>query len=92
MLADAARILRPGGDLFVCEYHPFRQLAGGQARFQPEGSGQVVKVPAYLHLVSEYVEAGTAAGLGLIRLEECFDEEPLPARALPRIIGFEFRR
>ena len=92
VLADAARILRPGGDLFVCEYHPFRQLAGGQARFQPEGSEQLVKVPAYLHMISELVEAGTAAGLRLTRLEERFDEEPPPADALPRVIAFELRK
>ncbi len=90
--ADAARILRPGGELFVCEYHPFRQLAGGQARFQPPGSERVVRIPAYLHMLGEFVQAGVAAGLSLTSLEEKFDDEPPDEGTLPRILALTFRK
>ncbi len=92
VVTQAARLLRPGGELFVCEYHPFRQLTGGQARFQPAGSEQTLKVPAYLHMVSEFVTAGIGAGLRLARLDERFDEDASAPEARPRIIAFEFRK
>ncbi|MDQ3697995.1 MAG: class I SAM-dependent methyltransferase [Gemmatimonadota bacterium] len=30
---EAARVLRPGGQLWLCELHPERQRRGGQAHF-----------------------------------------------------------
>ena len=43
---EAARVLRPGGEFFVCEYHPFCQLMGSQARFTDEASGDLILIPA----------------------------------------------
>ncbi len=92
VVADAARTLRPGGELFVCEYHPFRQLTGGQARFQPPGAERVVRIPAYLHMLGEFVHAGITAGLDVARVEERFDDERPDEGALPRILALTFRK
>ena len=37
---EAARVLRPNGQLFVCELHPYRQLLGGQANFTDPAPGR----------------------------------------------------
>ncbi len=92
VLTEAARVLRPGGELFICEYHPFRQLTGGQARFHRPGSEQPVKIPAYLHMLSEFVSAGIEAGLTLDRLAERFDAEPPEEGTLPRVLALTFRK
>src|SRR5215212_3465291 len=60
--AEAARVLRPGGELFFCELHPYRQLRGGQAHFEHEDTNEIVPVTAYQHTVSEYANGGLAAG------------------------------
>ena len=92
VFAEAARVLRSGGTMFVCELHPYRQLRGGQAHFTDERSGETVFAPAHAHLVSEYVNAGIGAGLALRRLDEWADDvgpEPAEVR-IPRLLSLTF--
>jgi ubiquinone/menaquinone biosynthesis C-methylase UbiE len=88
---EAARALRPGGHLFLCELHPFRQLRGGQAHFIDARTGETVHVRAHVHTVSEYVNAGIAAGLTLVELGEHLDPGG-PADAPPRLLSVLFQR
>ena len=88
---EAARVLRPGGQLFLCELHPYRQLRGGQAHFTDASSGETVHVVAHVHTVSEYVNAGIASGLTLVALGE-WTEEGAPPDALPRLLSVLFSR
>jgi malonyl-CoA O-methyltransferase len=88
---EAARVLRPGGRLFVCELHPYRQLTGGQAHFTDPGTGEVVKVTAHDHSVSEYVNGGISAGLVLREVGEWLEDDAA-ADALPRLISLLFDR
>ena len=88
VFAEARRVLRPDGTLFVCELHPYRQLRGGQAHFTGP-SGETVYVSAYVHSASDYVNAGIGAGLALRRMDEWRDE-PRADRAdrdVPRLIS-----
>ena len=39
VFAQAARVLRRGGELFVSEFHPFRQLLGSGAKLSDEPGG-----------------------------------------------------
>ncbi|MEJ2679137.1 MAG: class I SAM-dependent methyltransferase [Gemmatimonadota bacterium] len=90
-IAEAARVLRPGGALVICEYHPCRQLAGGQARFRPDAAEDEVRIPAYVHLVSDYVGAALAAGLRLSRMEEASHPDDGP-ESPPRVVLMWFRK
>jgi ubiquinone/menaquinone biosynthesis C-methylase UbiE len=74
LFAESARVLRAGGQLFVCELHPFRQLRGSQAQFIDPHTGNTVRVPAFRHSVSEYVNAALAAGFVLHEIGEWPDE------------------
>jgi malonyl-CoA O-methyltransferase len=89
--AEAARVLRSGGELLLCELHPFRQLRGGQAHFIERETGETVHVPAFLHTTSEYVNTGIAAGLVLRELGEWL-EPGAPADAPPRLLSVRFAR
>lgn len=73
--SEAARVLKPHGELFICELHPMRQLLGGQAQFNNTKTGEHHRVPAFLHDVSDYVNSGLSAGFQLVRLDEWRDED-----------------
>jgi malonyl-CoA O-methyltransferase len=88
---EAARVLRPAGQLFLCELHPFRQLRGGQAHFVDPTTGATVHVPAFTHSTGEYVNGGLAAGLVLRELGE-WTEPDAPADAPPRLLSVLFDR
>jgi len=88
---ETVRVLRSGGHLFISELHPYRQLLGGQARFTHEHSGETTLVPAFQHSVSEFINAGLAAGLQLRALGEHL-EDGAPGDAPPRLLTLRFER
>jgi ubiquinone/menaquinone biosynthesis C-methylase UbiE len=88
---EAARVLRPEGQLFICELHPYRQFMGVQAHFIDADTGETVKVDAHVHTVSEYVNGGIESGFQLRALGEWTEEEAL-ADAPPRLISLLFER
>jgi len=90
IFVESARMLRPGGALFLCELHPSRQLQGQQAEFTHPRTGERVRVPAFLHDTSEYVNAGLRAGLKLVHLGEWRDPEA-PRSAVPRLLSLHSR-
>lgn len=87
---EAARALRPGGELFVCELHPARQMSGRQAEFTDTDTGEHVRVPAYLHDISEFINAGLAAGFELVHLRELRDTNAMQSE-LPRLLTVHMR-
>ena len=91
ILAEAARVLRSGGVLFLCELHPFRQWRGGQAHFTDGATGETVHVPAHVHSVSEYVNAALDAGLALRHLGEWLEGGADPVSP-PRLLSLRFAR
>lgn len=86
---EAARVLRPGGQFFICELHPYRQLIGSQAQFIDPSSGETIKVTAHDHTVAEYVNGGVEAGF-LVRALNEWSEETAPPDAPPRLISVLF--
>lgn len=88
---EAARVLRPSGQLFICELHPYRQLMGGQAHFIDATTGETIEVTAHDHTVSEYVNGGIGAGLELRELGEWLEDDA-PTDAPPRLISLLFDR
>lgn len=91
IFAEAARVLRPGGVMYSCELHPYRQLRGGQAHFTDEWSGEVVFAPAFQHTIAEYVNAAVAAGLMIQRVDE-WTETGAASPAIPRLLSIQLRR
>jgi malonyl-CoA O-methyltransferase len=89
VFAEAARTLRVGGELFICELHPMRQLLGGQAQFTNPQTGERQLVPAYLHHTSDYVNAGLSSGFELISLVDWHDEDA--PESPPRLLSLHFR-
>jgi ubiquinone/menaquinone biosynthesis C-methylase UbiE len=93
VFAEARRVLKPGGVMFLCELHPCRQLRGGQARF--ESGGRSMLIEAYPHTVAEYVNTALGQGFEVVRLSEWREEsagsEP-PASTPPRLLSMLFRR
>ncbi|MFY9341464.1 MAG: DUF433 domain-containing protein [Planctomycetota bacterium] len=88
VLAEGARVLRPGGELFLCEFHPCRQYEGKQATFR---RGDVVTpVCAFVHHASDYLVAAAAAGLSLRELREWWhaDDTGRP----PRLLSLRFTK
>jgi ubiquinone/menaquinone biosynthesis C-methylase UbiE len=90
VFAEAARVLRPNGQLFICELHPMRQLMGGQAQFSNTQTGERELVAAFLHNVSDFVNVGLAAGFELAHLDEWRDAGA-PSQELPRLLSLTFR-
>jgi hypothetical protein len=84
-------VLRPGGVMYSCELHPYRQLRGGQAHFTDEWSGEVVFAPAFQHTIAEYVNAAIASGLSIQRLDE-WTETGAASPAIPRLLSLQLRR
>lgn len=87
---QAARVLRPGGTMYFCELHPFRQWRGGQAHFT-DVRGDVVQVPAFTHSVSDYINSAMDAGFELVRVGEWIEADAAPGVA-PRLLSVTFRR
>lgn len=67
-LAEAGRVARDGGWLWVSELHPDRQARGKGAHYF-EG-GERVDVPAVVHTADEYVGAAVRAGFVVERLRD----------------------
>lgn len=91
IFSEAWRVLRPGGELFLAELHPARQMLGKQARYTDPRTDELVHVTAYPHDVSDYVNGGVRAGFTLCELGERRDRGAVYADP-PRILSARFER
>ena len=89
---EASRVLRYGGEFFVCELHPYKQLQGLQAKFTDTNSGNLVLVQAFLHDVSDYVKASIRHGFQVLRLDEWRDEKDEDKTKAPRLLSLHVDR
>jgi ubiquinone/menaquinone biosynthesis C-methylase UbiE len=86
VFGQAARVLKEGGSFFVCELHPFRQYQGKQAVFSNE-VGET-RIPAYVHHISDFIQAAVENRLRLADLHEWWHEED--EGKPPRMVSFVF--
>lgn len=80
---EAARVLKRRGNFYICELHPWKQYSGSQARF--ETSEGIHKPTAFVHHISDYLNAAKANGFKLIDLKEYFDDRE--KENVPRLIS-----
>ena len=70
-LAEAARILVPGGRVLILEIHPFLSLCGVKAHFRD--GAEEIQMPTHAHRFCDYLDAFAAAGLAV---ETCREWTP----------------
>lgn len=71
LYAEAARLARPGGRFVLVGFHPHFIIASGMpTHFDDAESGEPVAIETHVHLLSDHVAAGRAAGLDLAELHE----------------------
>ncbi|HJS19414.1 MAG TPA: class I SAM-dependent methyltransferase, partial [Anaerolineales bacterium] len=88
VFSESARVLRQNGNFFIAELHPFRQYDGKKAGFFRDG--EKVEVDAFVHHISDFLNAAEANGLNLVKLEEYWHAED--QKDLPRILSLWFKR
>ncbi|MFC7109529.1 class I SAM-dependent methyltransferase [Nonomuraea rubra] len=69
VLAEFARVVRPGGQVVIADIHPEGVARGVVPPVRLPG-GQPARVATYRHLVGDYLRAALAAGLQVRRCEE----------------------
>jgi SAM-dependent methyltransferase len=71
LYAEAARLARGGGRFVLVGFHPHFIIASGvPTHFDDPESGESLAIETHVHLLSEHVAAGLAAGLTLTALHE----------------------
>lgn len=88
IFAEAGRCLAPSGRCFISELHPFRQYLGAKATF--ERSQGATEIPAFVHHISDFLDAAAEAGLRLVSLKEWWHEED--EQTPPRLVSFLFEK
>jgi ubiquinone/menaquinone biosynthesis C-methylase UbiE len=88
VFAEAQRMLRSGGRLFLSELHPFRQYQGTVANFQ-RGESRI-EIPAFVHHLSEFIQTAKVNDLSLLELREWWHEED--QNKPPRLVSFMFAK
>lgn len=87
VFAEAAKVLAPGGWVYVGELHPFKQYLGSKARFETDTGARILT--CHTHHISEFCDAALAEGLSVVRITEYFDEE---VDKPPRILAMLFEK
>jgi ubiquinone/menaquinone biosynthesis C-methylase UbiE len=85
---QAALVLEAGGQFYLCELHPYKQLRGSRARFEKEG--ELLHLEYFIHHISDYFNAAQQNGFTCEQLNEWFDTEN--RTQTPRLISFVFRK
>ncbi|NNE24652.1 MAG: class I SAM-dependent methyltransferase [Rhizobiales bacterium] len=82
---EAERVLRPGGQLFLCELHPYRQLKGGQAQYVSR-TGDSIPIATYVHSFAEFINEALAVDLVVSGVKEWH----APSDDMPRLLSLLF--
>jgi SAM-dependent methyltransferase len=83
LFREFARVCRTGGAILLSVMHPAMMLRGVQARFTDPATGEVVRPASVPNQLSDYVMAGSRAGLAIDHLSEHRGDEELASR-VPR--------
>jgi SAM-dependent methyltransferase len=79
VMAEFARVLRPGGHLVISDIHHERVLLGSVPRVRL-ADGSPALLTGYRHLTGDYLRAALAVGL---QVRQCVEPRPEPGPARP---------
>jgi ubiquinone/menaquinone biosynthesis C-methylase UbiE len=88
IFSETFRSLVEGGRFFICELHPCRQYQGIKARFR--GDQGTTEIQAFVHHISDFLEAAEKNGFTLEGFREWWHEED--QNAPPRLVSFIFEK
>ncbi len=88
IFSEAFRVLEEKGMFLINELHPFKQYEGKNARFSSENG--VTEIPAFIHHISDFVNAASDNRLALTKVNEWWHEQDQGKP--PRIISFIFEK
>lgn len=88
IFSEASRVLEAGGQFLINELHPFRQYDGKKAQFRRGKS--LTEVPAFVHHISDFLNAAANNGLALVKLNEWWHEKDQGKP--PRTVSFLFEK
>ena len=88
VFSEASRSLMEGGRFFICELHPFLQYQGKKARFHRDQG--TTEIRAFVHHLSDFLEAAEEVGLTLQGFREWWHEEDQDQP--PRLVSFMFEK
>lgn len=88
IFSEAFRVLEHNGKFLINELHPFRQYEGKKARFSKDD--QVTEIPAFIHHISDFLNAAFENRLRLVKLDEYWHEKDQGKP--PRLISFLFEK
>lgn len=91
IFVQLTRVLRPGASAYLAELHPERQRGGSQGRFEAQ-DGKTVLVSSTIHHETDYVNAGIAAGLQLVRQSDRSSPADIAKHSPPRLITFTWKK
>jgi SAM-dependent methyltransferase len=70
LYVEARRIARPDGLYVLVGFHPHFIMASGMPTHYDSATGEPVAIQTYVHLLSDHVAAGLAAGWTLVEMRE----------------------
>lgn len=88
IFSEASRSLVKQGKFFISELHPFRQYEGTKANFERDGIKTEIK--AFVHHISDFLDAANKNGFKLLELKELWHEKD--QNKPPRLVTFMFEK
>jgi len=84
---EANKTLNKGGQFYIGELHPYKQIQGSRAKFEQDGS--LMQLNYFIHHISDYFYAAYNAGFICEDLQEWFDTD---RNQIPRLISYLFKK
>jgi len=85
---QASKTLNSGGQLYIGELHPYKQIKGSRAKFEQDGN--LLQLEYFIHHISDYFTVAHKAGFVCENLQEWFDTDD--RNQTPRLISYLFRK
>jgi malonyl-CoA O-methyltransferase len=90
-IAEASRVLRPGGVVIYSDFHPFGALTGWQRTFRAP-DGRVYAVAHHIHLYADHHAACRRAGLEIEAVREPRIDVAHAWRGFPAVLVIRARK